>query len=133
MPSTKRLLVQIQLQDFMPCREQAEYLLNEDLGMNESKVYRIIRILNHLKLSWELLSEIDLSEQEKIVDLIDLCFLNYFNQRVGELTEIIEGLMPKLYEFPTFQRLRLLVCACQQKIKDLAISQLNQEYVEKIH
>jgi len=117
----------------MALREHAEYLLSEEIGFAEKKFRRIIQIIAHLKLSWELLAQEGIFQDSNLIDLIDLLFLNDYKAKIGEIEEIISDLKAELFRFPSFRNFHSSFSKCQQKVKDLALEKQNKKIIKMIH
>lgn len=132
MKNPKRLISQIHPLIIIPLRDHAEHLLREEIGFEEPKVRQIIQIVNHLKLSWELLSQEEVANKPQTQALIDFLFLNYFKQEITQIVHIVENLSPTLYKFPSYNKLQDALTGCREKLNTLALQDLNETYVQKI-
>ncbi|MGV9205645.1 MAG: hypothetical protein ACOC44_16675 [Promethearchaeia archaeon] len=118
MQTSKRQNLPFQPPDFMPMREYMEYLLDDPLLSSERKVWKMLRLLDHLKLSYDLLSEKVPLEEPLTADLLKLLFMEHILHIIKRIGYLIIALEPDVGASRSYQKLRELFSECQKTIRE---------------
>ena len=132
MPKTKRQTLPVRLGDFLPMREYLEYLLRDDNLESDRKVYKMIRMIDHLKLTFELLADTLGSKKTSKNQVIELLFLEHYIHTINQITRIARTLDRQLGISQSYRNFRKRLSKCQERIKARKIEKMITNLSEKI-
>jgi hypothetical protein len=113
-------------------REYLEYLLRDDNLESDRKVYTMIRMIDHLKLTFELVADTLGSKESSKNQIIELLFLDHYIHTIKQITRIARTLDRQLGINQSYRNFRNRLSKCQERIKARGIDKMIANLSEKI-